>query len=226
MKELISILREVTLFKDLEEPQLRCIANNAIPISLKKGSFVFHKGDLYKGLYLIIKGRVKSVFFSPEGKEHVMRIIGTGESFADSGMFINAPHPTSVQALNKTQALLISKQCIFQCLDEDPSFAISILSGLNQRFRDYSVQREAITLHSSVQRVIGYLLKDGDTSQPDLNKRFVVLPANKSTIASHLNITPETFSRVLSNLCSEGSISQSGSVIKIESMEKLAVQLY
>ena len=225
-EEILSTLADIPLFQDLSRDQLSLIADGAHEMHVKRKSFVFHKGDLCKGLYIVIKGKVKRAFFSPEGKEHVVRIMETGQSFADSVMFINEPHPASAQAISNARVLFISKEAIFRCMDENPALARNMLKGLNRRLVDHSTEREAITLHTATQRVVGYLLKSRDEDQPDFGRKFVVLSANRATIAAHLNMTPETFSRVMNALCEEGLISKSGKVIKILQMEKLGLYTY
>jgi len=63
---------------------------------------------------------------------------------------------------------------------------------------------EAYALHSGVQRVIGYLLRDivTDGDEPVM----VSLPVSKATIASRLSLTPEYFSRVLHELEAAGLV--------------------
>ena len=60
-------------------------------------------------------------------------------------------------------------------------------------------------LHSGVQRVIGYLLRDVDAGNGDAPVT-VSLPVSKATIASRLSLTPEYFSRVLHELEAAGLV--------------------
>ena len=66
---------------------------------------------------------------------------------------------------------------------------------------------EAYALHSGLQRVIGYLLRDQDAADGRRSEALTVsLPVSKATIASLLSLTPEYFSRVLHELESAGLI--------------------
>jgi CRP-like cAMP-binding protein len=51
----------------------------------------------------------------------------------------------------------------------------------------------------------------------------ISLPANKNVIASNLNITPETFSRILHNLSDENLIEVKGKEVHIKAIDKLRV---
>ena len=64
---------------------------------------------------------------------------------------------------------------------------------------------EAYALHSGMQRVIGYLLRDQHAEDCVSGDVIIVsLPVSKATIASRLSLTPEYFSRVLHELEAAG----------------------
>ena len=77
---------------------------------------------------------------------------------------------------------------------------------------------ESISLQNSTQRLIGYLLQ---ISADSPNPERVQLPANKLTIASMLNLTPETLSRVMLRLSNAGLIEVNGKEIVITNVAGL-----
>jgi CRP-like cAMP-binding protein len=82
---------------------------------------------------------------------------------------------------------------------------------------------EAYALHSGLQRVIGYLLRDQAVDECEAGEvRTVSLPVSKATIASRLSLTPEYFSRVLHDLASRGLIEIDRRDIRIVDAQGLA----
>jgi len=78
---------------------------------------------------------------------------------------------------------------------------------------------------SGVQRLIGYLLRDGESAQTGVSHSTsltVNLPASKATIASLLSLTPEYFSRVLHELEAQGLIQIDKREISILDVARLA----
>jgi CRP/FNR family transcriptional regulator, dissimilatory nitrate respiration regulator len=80
---------------------------------------------------------------------------------------------------------------------------------------------ESYTLRSSTQRLIGYLLQrapdDDDANDPvEIN-----LPTPKHVLASRLNLTPETFSRILHELSNSGLIEVHGRNITVPDLRRL-----
>jgi len=55
------------------------------------------RGD--RGLFLVLEGMVKVCKISPEGREQVLRLIGSGRSFNDVPMFDGGPNPGTIMAL-------------------------------------------------------------------------------------------------------------------------------
>ncbi len=214
-------LRNVPLFREMGEEHLRYIAEHACLLTLAKDQFIFHTGDTCQGIYITVQGNIKISFLSMAGKEHVARIVGPGQTFAEAMAFLKKPSPATVQAITASRVLLVPTNVIFKCINENPACACSMLAGLSRRLHLLVSELESVTLDSSQQRVIGFLLQYLQDGVDDANETQVTLEATKSTIASHLNLTPETFSRILHKLSEEGLISVLNKTIQIHDIKKL-----
>ena len=171
-------------------------------------------------MYVVVHGQIKLAISSPQGVEKVVELFGPGESFGEAVMFMEKPYPVYAQALADTLLLQISKSVVFEGIERDPAFSRKMLAGLSIRLHRLLNYVESFSLRSSAQRVIGYLLQNLEAAgaAKDIH---VVLPANKNVIASNLNITPETFSRILHNLSGAGLIEVSGKDVCIKDVAKL-----
>jgi CRP-like cAMP-binding protein len=96
-----------------------------------------------------------------------------------------------------------------------------MLAGLSIRLHRLLQDVESFSLRSSAQRVIGYLLQQAQVTGAAGNASHFSFPANKNIIASTLNITPETFSRVLHDLSEMGLVAVKGKDVHIMDVEKL-----
>ena len=94
-----------------------------------------------------------------------------------------------------------------------------MLAGLSMRLRSLIHDVEDYSLHSSTQRVIGFLLQLAGT--PAGASVELELPASKHIIASRLNLTPETLSRILHGLTESGLIAVKGRHITVQDMARL-----
>jgi CRP-like cAMP-binding protein len=95
-----------------------------------------------------------------------------------------------------------------------------MLAGLSIRLHRMVQLVESLSLRSPARRVIDYLLQDLDEIKDGLDIHLT-LSANKNVIASTINITPETFSRILHNLSDCGLIKVEGKNVYIKDVATL-----
>ena len=208
------------LFQELGSDQLESLAAAAREKYLQKGDILFHKGDRPRGFYVVVSGQIKLAIASSQGNEKVVDILGPQQSFGEALMFMDRPYPVFAQALSDAVLLLVPQAEVFDLLGKDALFARRMLAGLSMRLHALVQDVESYTLRSSAERVIGFLLQHGDPEVPGAQE--VALPASKQVIASLINLTPETLSRVFHDLSSAGLISVQGKNVSILDAARLA----
>ena len=217
------IFANLPLFREIGEAKIQRIAKGTQEVRIAKGEALFQKGDPANGFYIVVYGRVKLAFSSLHGVEKVVHLIGPGNSFGEAVMFLNKPYPVYAQALEDSLLLHVDKDVLFHEIDIDPGFARKMLAGLSTRLHSLISDVESYSLRSSTQRVIGYLLQQESETPYPSGEIQISLPASKMVIASRLNITPETFSRILHNLTEAGFIAVDGKSVRILDIGKLRV---
>ena len=184
---------------------------------------VFRVGQPCEEFHVTVMGQVKLFAISPGGQEKVVELIGPGNSFGEAIMFMGKPYIINAQALTDTLLLSVGKQAVLAEIGLDPRFALRMLAGISRRLHGLVNDVQAYALHSGLQRVIGYLLRDQDLAQDSPDAAVTVsLPVSKATIASRLSLTPEYFSRVLHELESAGLIEIDKRDIRILDARRLA----
>ncbi len=211
-------LSEFFMFRELNAEQIARIAEHSQIIDFPKGTSVFNRGDAAVGLYILLEGQLKLGVTSPQGSEKIISIVSPGESFGEAILFLERQFPVYAQAILDSQVLLVPKSLIFSMLDHDPMFARKMLAGLSIRMHQLVQDIEMLSLQSCTQRFIGYLLQIS-ADAPDASN--ITLPASKTTIASLLNLTPETLSRTLAKLQQLGLIEVNGKDVTITDVKKL-----
>jgi len=215
-----AILANIPLFREMSPEEIERIAQGTRELHLARGDVLFQRGDPSTGFYVVIHGQVKLALSSPQGIEKVVELFGPGQSFGEAVMFMGKPYPVYAQALTDSLTLHINKNVVFSGIDSDPAFCRKMLAGLSIRLHRLIHYVESFSLRSSAQRVIGYLLQDLEEIKEGQDIH-INLPANKNVIASNLNITPETFSRILHNLSDGGLIEVKGKDVRIRDVAKL-----
>ena len=192
------------LFTDLSPTELDRLAQGCVLHRFGRGDDIFRVGQPCQEFHVCVVGQVKLYAVSSSGAEKVIDIISPGHSFAEALMFTGRPYIINAQALADCLLLSVKKQAVEGEIERDPRFALRMLAGISRRLHGLVHDVEAYALHSGVQRVIGYLLRDiaADSEQPIT----VSLPVSKATIASRLSLTPEYFSRVLHEIEAAGLV--------------------
>lgn len=214
----VGILTNLPLFRQLDADEIARLADACRLLRPAKGDIVLQKGEPPHGFYVVVYGRIKLAFPSEHGAEKVVRIIEPGQTFAEAMMFLEKPLPVFGQALADSLLLHLPKQAIFTAIERDPAFARKMLAGLSIRLHDLIQDVEAYSLRSGTQRLIGYLLQNEHDARTEVN---VELPASKQIIASRLNLTPETLSRILLHLVEAALIRVDGRHIVIHDVDAL-----
>jgi CRP-like cAMP-binding protein len=213
-------LTNLPLFRQLGSSDIDRIAEGATEIDAPRGSILFRRGDPCNGFHIVIYGQVKLALEAPHGHERVVELAGPGNSFGEAMMFLEKPYMVTAETLADTKLLHVAREMVFAEVDCDPRFARRMIAGLSHRLHHLISDFEMVTLHSGTQRVIGYLLRDA-TEDSRISELQVTLPAKKSIIASHLNLTPEHFSRILHELSVAGLIKVSGRNVVILDIGRL-----
>ena len=174
------------------------------------------------GFYVVVYGQVKLTVTSPGGVEKVVDILGPRQSFGEAVMFMDFPYPVSAEALADTLLLHISRDVIFDLLARDPQLARQMLAGLSARLHRLVQDVESYSLRSAIERLIGFLLHSTEVQEDrDDGVAEILLQTSKQVIASRLNLTPETLSRVQHELIEAGLISVDGRRIVIHDLRRL-----
>ena len=200
-------LSVLPLFTDLSRPELERLALGCQLRRLSRGDTVFRVGEPCEEFHVTVTGQVELFAISPAGQEKVIELVGPGNSFAEALMFTGKPYIINAQALSDTLLLTVKKEAVVGEIERDPRFAMRMLAGISRRLHGLVHDVEAYALHSGVQRVIGYLLRDQIAEDCVSGEVITVsLPVSKATIASRLSLTPEYFSRVLHELEAAGLV--------------------
>jgi CRP-like cAMP-binding protein len=134
-------------------------------------------------------------------------------------LFLDEPYPFYAEALEPTLLLRLPKNALFRLLEQSPLIAKQMMAGLSSRLLGFMRDVERHSLQNAKQRVIDYLLQVSGI-QGTSNIR---LELKKNLVASLLNLSPETLSRVLHQLVEDDLIHVSGSHIRITCPESLKV---
>jgi len=180
-------LRQNLVLRHLDPGQWRELEPLLEIVDYSKGESLEHQGDRSMEQYFIIEGILKRVVSNPQGKEMILRF--APESDIDTSYAawrLKTPLPYSIRAVTKVRAAKLSMEQWVGFLERHPAvksaFEFEIMKLMSE------VMAHTITLHllDAPGRVRRFMRKHAA-----LAKR---LP--KKDLASYLNLSPETLSRL------------------------------
>ena len=115
--------------------------------------------------------------------------------------------------------LRLPADVVFAEIERNPRFARRMIAGLSRRIEALVREIERHAGGTGRARLAAYLLRGHEGATGEL---VVKLPAAKAAIATQLNLTPETFSRLLRELSDRGLIRVEGRTSVVPEAGKLA----
>lgn len=197
------MLGQVAPFDLLQQSQRARLAHGVRALRASRGEMLLHRGADPGGCYVVIEGEVKLFLNSSAGAEKIVRLAGPGDSFCEENIFGTTPQTLSAQATRDSIVLFVRRDAMQTAMLAQADFAQAQMTLLSNRINELVEGMEQCVQRSSTQRVAHYLVQHADSATDSAE---VHLPCDKQTIASQLNLTPETFSRVLNRLTRDGFI--------------------
>ena len=218
MEKAADVIARIPLFIGLSRAQLAQFQEIALEKHFGRGELIFSEGDEGSGFYVILAGTVKIFKVSPDGKEHILHIFGTGQTFGEVPVFAGEHFPANAEALQDTRVLFFPRAAFVALLEKNPALSLKLLADLSLKLRQFTVQIENLSLKEIPARLASYLLYLADEQG---RSDQVTLRISKGQLASLLGTIPETLSRIFAKLSSQQLIHVDGRKITLLDAEGL-----
>lgn len=211
MKRCLLCLQELPLFQGLDRPEFANICLSAAKKKLDKGNFLFHQGDQSNTVYLIKAGKLKLVQVTAEGREVILDVIGPGEVIGETALFLEQEQIFSAVALEETRLCCFNRQQFETLIQENPAFAVKIISYLGQKL--YEIRREAgeatgIPVKEKLLRLLIRLAGEYGRKRPD--GTVIELEITQQELANMVGASRVMVANVLRELKELGIIGRHG----------------
>lgn len=187
----------------LDEGLLASLLSEAKLIELAAQETVFSFGQPATHFYWIKKGEVTLYRPCYSGEEKVFRTLGTGDTLAETMMFIrDAQYPLTAQAVGDVALYKIPRHSLLKLCQCHSELAMQLLESMAVTVSQSLNRIDLLTIGNSAQRLASYLLE----LYLEQRSAWFSLPVRQAVLARQLNITPETFSRQLTQFRRAGFI--------------------
>src|SRR5262245_3812541 len=224
ISDTISALKRTQLFGELEEPELRALAERAVERRLARDEVLFVAGDEAAGLFVIAEGALRAFREGVDGREQVIHVERAGATIAELPVFDDKPYPSTVAAEEDTVVLFLDKRDVKSLCMAHPEIALAALKLLAGRLRKCAALVEALSLREVDQRLARWLLTEArNRGQRTAQGIELTLILTNQQIAAHIGSVREVVSRALSRLQQNNLIAVEGRRVTISNEQALAV---
>src|SRR5262245_1012451 len=218
----VELIRQIPYFRSLPHAALQTVATTLRERLYQSGDVIFRWGDRSEGLGVVLRGRVRTVIASTEGREQVLKVFGPGRTFGDIPVFDDEPQPADAVSVSESIVVFIPQVDLLERLRRHPDAAIDVIRLFATRLRAYKQMVEDLALRSVVARVARLLVDRGRGAQtlveepPSSNPEYT-----QEEIAAMVGSVREVVQRALKTLEHAGLIQMARARIQIIDLEAL-----
>ena len=122
-------------FQGLSEASLQELAADMTLRRYERGEVLFWEGDACAGLHIIQKGSVKLFRISPQGRQHIIRVLQEGDTCNEVPVFDGGTNPVNVEALEETTGWVVDANAVQDLMRKNPEFMQKTIENLAGRMR-------------------------------------------------------------------------------------------
>ena len=139
-------LRDVPLFRGLSSRLLEALEGIGMRRRLEKGQMLFSQGDLAKGFYVLVSGKVKVMKLSFQGKTQILGVLGPGDTVGEVPVFEGVTYPAYAQTMENSTLLFFPRDRFIALIKENPDLALGMMALLSRRLRKITTLAGSLAL--------------------------------------------------------------------------------
>lgn len=196
------MLRRITLFSDLPDETLACLATVAIRRTYAPDETIILEGDPCRAAYFVIDGAVRVLRTAPGGREQVLSRLGPGQSFNTVPPFRpqGVNHATA-QAVQQTTVCAVPKEDLLRLVRTSPSLAMALLYDFADRLNELTDLVEDLALRTVRGRLARFLLRQAEDDAQSVTREWT-----QAEMAARLGTVREMIGRTLRSFADAGLI--------------------
>ena len=213
----IKDLKQVVVFQNATDYDLRLILQNSITRSVEEGGFFFFQGDSAEYLYVLANGQVKLMQANPNGQQVNLRTIYPWQMFGALGAVrAEASYPASAQTLEDSTALAIHSKFLHSMLETRPYLSFDLMTLMTSYIQEMQARYRELATERVEQRVANALIRlAGQAGIRSEKDAAIELSFSRQDVAEMTGSTLFTVSRLFSEWERQGIIKTGRERIRI-----------
>lgn len=196
-----NFLKNIPMFEELAEEDLAVIGGLTITRKYRKDMIIFMEAEPGEGFYYVKSGKVKILHTSLDGREHIVKILGSGEVFAEVLLFHKGGYPATAVALEDSDIGIIKNSDLEQAVLNYPTIALHLIKVLSQKLLHAQTKIKALAFSDTYGRTAQNLVNLArQYGKPVENGLEIDIDMTRQELANLVGTSRETVTRALSSL--------------------------
>lgn len=190
--------------------------------TFQKGEGVFHQGAPHTGVWIIEKGRVRTYYAGPSGREITLAYWCAGHFVGGPEVFARGRHVWSADALEPCEMLFLSGTSLLKLVKEVPDVALAVIDGLVAKGKSYSALIQMLGTRTVSERLSQLLVIMANTmGRPEGDVIVIERTVTFEQIAAIVGATRQWVTQSLDRLKDGGVLEISRNEIIIRDITQL-----
>lgn len=198
-------------------PILKKIVEDCNSQVFKKRQVVYYEGDKVKGVYLLIKGKVKTTKVSEDGREFILCIYEKDDFIGANSVYSHDTYIENAIAVENSELCFFSLSEFEELINQYPDVARKFIKGLSGEVIEMEDMLVNLAYHSVRKRIAETLLHYAKYHSENKD----LIPLSRVDLAAMSGTAAETVSRTLTEFVNEGLIDKKKKGIVIINPAKL-----
>ncbi len=191
-------------------------------LSFTRKSVLYTEGEVPKGVYVLLSGKIKVSQLNVDGTVQIFFIYSSGDLFGHRPVLCNGKHPVTAVALENCEVLYIEKDHFMNVIENSHRLSTLFLQSVSHEFT-VLVNRINIFAQRSIKERLAYflLVLNDKYKLPGQLSDEAEIKVNRSDLASYTGTSLENLVRTLKEFKNKNFIRTEGKSIYINDFESL-----
>jgi len=220
-KEFGALLRAGRWFGGLPDELQHDLLDAGVVRNLRKGEWLFSRGDLPSGLYAVLEGGIRITGAAPSGKEVLLALVEPPMWFGEIAVFDGLPRTHDAVAAAKSIALHVPTEALGRILEREPRYwrdlGLLLASKLRLTFR----AMEDVAVLPMADRLARQLLMSVERYGEWHDRSSRTVDLKQGQLATMLSTSRQTVNHLLKDLEGQGIVRLAYRRIEILDLDRL-----
>jgi CRP/FNR family transcriptional regulator/CRP/FNR family cyclic AMP-dependent transcriptional regulator len=215
-------LKQVPLFSELDEEELRQLTSVVREQHYKKHTTIVHVDDPGNSLFILKSGLVKITIEDQHGYEMILRMLYPTDFFGEMSLLDGMPRSATVTTQEASEVLTIHRDHFLDIIEKSPKILLKMTAVLSKRLRKANELIHSLAFFDVYGKVARVLLNlAAEKGRVTEQGTVIDMRLTQQELADLAGMTRETMARTLRDFQQAGCLRVDSGIITILEIDML-----